>query len=216
MGSLNEILLRPPDQAADCSSIVRAAGVDRILTDEIGPAAENLPVVQGKCLLEHTRRDAHRSIQTEWILFTSGTTGRPKMAIHALSSLTGPLDDGLTGDAGAVWSTFYDIRRYGGLQILLRGLLGRGSLVLSNPAESTSELLVRLGMAGVTHISGTPFPLATVLIEPISQCDFAQICAPLGRDCRSDDTGQPPSRLSGCQHCPCLRVDRSWRRFRCA
>jgi acyl-CoA synthetase (AMP-forming)/AMP-acid ligase II len=165
-GVARRILLWPPDQAADLSSVVRAAGVDRILTDDIGPAYENLPVVQGKCVLEHARWNAHRSIQTEWILFTSGTTGQPKMAIHTLSSLTGPLDDGLTGDAGAVWSTFYDIRRYGGLQILLRSLWGGGSMVLSGQDESTSELLVRLGKAGITHISGTPSHWRRVLMSP--------------------------------------------------
>ena len=56
---------------------------------------------------------------------------------------------------GTVWSTFYDIRRFGGLQILLRGLLG-GSLVLSSPHESVVDFLARAAAAGVTHISGTP------------------------------------------------------------
>ena len=34
-----------------------------------------------------------------------------------------------------VWATFYDIRRYGGLQIFLRAVLGGGSMVLSEPAR---------------------------------------------------------------------------------
>jgi acyl-coenzyme A synthetase/AMP-(fatty) acid ligase len=57
--------------------------------------------------------------------------------------------------AAAVWSTFYDIRRYGGLQIYLRALHA-GSLVLSSAGEATSDFLARAAAAGVTHISGTP------------------------------------------------------------
>jgi acyl-coenzyme A synthetase/AMP-(fatty) acid ligase len=97
-----------------------------------------------------------RSVDTDWILFTSGTTGQPKMVAHTLASLTGPLDDGLAVVPGSVWSTFYDIRRYGGLQILLRALLGGGSIVLSSATESVADFLRRAGREGVTHISGTP------------------------------------------------------------
>jgi acyl-CoA synthetase (AMP-forming)/AMP-acid ligase II len=55
-----------------------------------------------------------------------------------------------------VWSTFYDIRRYGGLQIYLRAVLGGFPLVLAEPGEPTPEFMSRVGAAGTTHISGTP------------------------------------------------------------
>jgi acyl-coenzyme A synthetase/AMP-(fatty) acid ligase len=55
-----------------------------------------------------------------------------------------------------VWSTFYDIRRYGGLQIFLRALFTGSSLLLSSASESTADFLARAGAHGVTHISGTP------------------------------------------------------------
>jgi acyl-coenzyme A synthetase/AMP-(fatty) acid ligase len=57
---------------------------------------------------------------------------------------------------GAVWSTFYDIRRYGGLQIYLRAVLSGAPLVLSSAEESTADFLARAAARGVTHISGTP------------------------------------------------------------
>src|SRR6185437_12302894 len=50
----------------------------------------------------------------------------------------------------------YDIRRYGGLQILLRALVGGGSLVVSDVHESLQDFLRRAGNVGLTHISGTP------------------------------------------------------------
>jgi acyl-coenzyme A synthetase/AMP-(fatty) acid ligase len=63
------------------------------------------------------------------------------------------------------WATFYDIRRYGGLQIFLRALGGRGSLNLGGIDESVDAFLIRLSRAGVTHISGTPSHWRKVLMS---------------------------------------------------
>ena len=79
-------------------------------------------------------------------MFTSGTTGRPKMVVHTLASLAGPLEDGVAVAPGTVWSTFYDIRRYGGQQVLFRCLLGGGSMVLSSAREPVGDFLARAGL----------------------------------------------------------------------
>jgi acyl-CoA synthetase (AMP-forming)/AMP-acid ligase II len=77
--------------------------------------------------------------------------------MHSLATLMGAIGDGI-GSEGAppVWSTFYDIRRYGGMQVLLRALACGGSMVLSDSSEPPAQFLQRAGHAGVTHISGTP------------------------------------------------------------
>ncbi len=93
---------------------------------------------------------------TEWVLLTSGTTGVPKLVRHTLATLAGAMLGGGALGHGAVWSTFYDMRRYGGLQIFLRAMLGGGSMVLSNAFEPVGDFLARLGARGVSHISGTP------------------------------------------------------------
>ena len=103
---------------------------------------------------------------TEWVLLTSGTTGAPKMVVHNVASLTAPIGDAALGQReGFVWGTFYDIRRYGGLQIFFRALLGRGSLLLSSAEEPLAEYLERLGAHGATHISGTPSHWRRVLMS---------------------------------------------------
>jgi acyl-CoA synthetase (AMP-forming)/AMP-acid ligase II len=159
-GVARRILLATPDLAPHLADVIATAQVEAVLTDHLRAPPPRVPVISLAGLLAEPDRypnhDIDRSIETQWILFTSGTTGTPKMAVHSLPSLTGPLDDGLAIAPGAVWSTFYDIRRYGGLQILLRALLGGGSMVLSSPQEPTSAFLSRLAEAEVSHISGTP------------------------------------------------------------
>ena len=91
--------------------------------------------------------------QTEWVLLTSGTTGVPKLVCHTLASLIAPIKPVAEPP---IWGTFYDIRRYGGMQIFLRALVGGGSLILSSAGEPVAEHLGRLAAHGATHVSGTP------------------------------------------------------------
>jgi acyl-coenzyme A synthetase/AMP-(fatty) acid ligase len=105
-------------------------------------------------------------VDTDWIMFTSGTTGAPKLCVHALGGLTGAIGP-RSVDAGDVriWGTFYDIRRYGGLQILLRALLGGASLVFAEPGEDMAEFIARLASRGATHITGTSSHWRTALMH---------------------------------------------------
>jgi acyl-coenzyme A synthetase/AMP-(fatty) acid ligase len=111
-------------------------------------------------------RDAHEP--TEWILLTSGTTGAPKLVRHTLATLTDAMRGAGALGTGAVWSTFYDMRRYGGLQIFLRAMLGGGSMVLSSAREPVADFLTRAGQCGVTHISGTPSHWRRALMSPMA------------------------------------------------
>jgi acyl-coenzyme A synthetase/AMP-(fatty) acid ligase len=166
-GLARRILLCPPDvDPAHIPALLEEAGVDAVVTDGTGPAAAPPDRVRRVELVETEGAPPPRSGVTEWILFTSGTTGRPKLVQHTLASLTGPLAEGPVAVSDAIWSTFYDIRRYGGLQILLRALLGGGSLVLSQDGEAPSNFLVRAGAAGVTHLLGTPTHWRRALMSP--------------------------------------------------
>jgi acyl-CoA synthetase (AMP-forming)/AMP-acid ligase II len=104
-------------------------------------------------------------VATEWILLTSGTTAQPKLVLHTLRSLGGALPSRPAAGLRSIWSTFYDIRRYGGLQIYLRAVLSGSPLVLSSAGEPTFDFLTRAAAAGVTHISGTPSHWRRVLMS---------------------------------------------------
>jgi acyl-coenzyme A synthetase/AMP-(fatty) acid ligase len=116
--------------------------------------------------VQATEVDRASESDTEWILFTSGTTGVPKMVVHTLASLTGAIRPRASLAGPVVWATFYDVRRYGGLQILLRALIGGGSLVLSAPGEAAAAFIGRAKQHGVTHITGTPSHWRRALMSP--------------------------------------------------
>ena len=99
------------------------------------------------------------------MLATSGTSGRPKLVAHTLAALTGAVAQMPPGPAPRTWATFYDIRRFGGLQIFFRALFGGTDLGLSRPGESLTDHLRRLGAAGVTSLSGTPSHWRRVLMS---------------------------------------------------
>lgn len=172
-GVARRVILYPPDLSLEhLTFVIDSAGVDAIVSDgrtvALGdPRVEHFVPCNGKITPSSSDRSAQ--YQTEWILLTSGTTGRPKLVVHTLLSLAGGLERSSAPAGQTLWSTFYDIRRYGGLQILLRALLTGTSLVLSSAQESTADFLTRAGSHGVTHISGTPSHWRRALMSPAAR-----------------------------------------------
>ena len=158
-GVVQRMLLCPPDLNADyLQALMEDAGIDAVVTDQPERWADapiNL-IVTARAPVPTTVK-ARTERATEWLMLTSGTSGIPKIVSHALEGLTGAIiADGPARRGPAVWATFYDIRRYGGLQIFLRAVIGGGSMVLSEPGEPIADYIARLRTAGVTQISGTP------------------------------------------------------------
>jgi acyl-coenzyme A synthetase/AMP-(fatty) acid ligase len=168
-GIARRLILCTPDVASEhLPTVVAKAGVDAIVSDhDRGNDGLDVPL---RLLCGGTLTPAKATsvawCRSEWVLFTSGTTGAPKLLGHSVASLTAPVGNAAPQDAGVVWGTFYDVRRYGGLQILFRALLGRGSFVLSGAGESMGDYLVRLGALGATHVSGTPSHWRRALMSP--------------------------------------------------
>jgi acyl-coenzyme A synthetase/AMP-(fatty) acid ligase len=163
------VILPPGVEFGYLAEIAAASQVDAAVIDNGSPSLTTLGLpIQVSCepsIIPTTEDTANRA-STEWVLVTSGTTGVPKMVVHSLASLTAPLRAPSPADGATVWGTFYDIRRYGGLQIYLRALLGGAPLVLSNPEESVADHLARLSQHGVTHLSGTPSHWRRALMNP--------------------------------------------------
>ncbi len=166
-GFASRIVICPPDYAVDqLASVVSSAKVDAILCDEgTGDVPASAPVYMlgDPILAESTPK---RCGTTEWVLPTSGTTGAPKLVAHDLTRLLGAIPKAPSAGEQAVWTTFYDIRRYGGLQVFLRAATRGATLVLSDPGESLEAHVQRCRAAGVTHITGTPSHWRRLLMSP--------------------------------------------------
>jgi acyl-coenzyme A synthetase/AMP-(fatty) acid ligase len=158
-GIVRRMLLCPPDINADhLQALIEDADIDAVITDRpdrFAASGVSLVVTAGEDLKAAPRAQTARA--TEWLMLTSGTLGLPKIVGHTLEGLTGAIAaDGPARGKRPIWATFYDIRRYGGLQIFLRAIVGGGSLVLSEPGETLADHVARLNEKAVTHISGTP------------------------------------------------------------
>jgi acyl-CoA synthetase (AMP-forming)/AMP-acid ligase II len=159
-GVARRLILCPPDLPAEhLAHVVATAGADVWLGDE--HAAEPCAIsalrtcLRVQPLSSGSAQQRRQTDTTEWILLTSGTSGPPKLVAHTFATLTAALRAKPATRGSALWSTFYDIRRYGGLQIFLRAM-HIGSLVLSAAGEPVADFVARARAAGVTHISGTP------------------------------------------------------------
>jgi acyl-coenzyme A synthetase/AMP-(fatty) acid ligase len=169
-GIARRIVLCPPDLPREIlPGVIRSAEADAVVLDSAG-CDRQLPGVRYFLPCAHRLSpqvcDRTQQQKTEWVLLTSGTAGIPKLVLHSLATLTAPIDLQDASAQGVVWSTFYDIRRYGGLQILLRALLTNSSMVLSDPAEPVADFLHRAARERITHISGTPSHWRRALMSP--------------------------------------------------
>ncbi len=168
-GLARRLTILPPDADPDhFAAIIAGAEIDAVVIDR-GSAANGAfdGCVRVACAagIAAAERLAAPSRDTEWVMLTSGTTGVPKMVVHSLDGLTAAFRRSKLDD-GVVWGTFYDIRRYGGLQVFLRAVVGGVSFVLSSAGESTADHLDRLGRHGVTHLLGTPTHWRRALMSP--------------------------------------------------
>ena len=169
-GLAHSVLLCPPDVRPDhVAELAATAEIELIVGSPARPGAlahlQRPMVVVDPAQAQPADRHGDAAATTAWLLLTSGTSGIPKIVEHSFAGLTAAMTVGASATA-PVWSTFYDIRRYGGLQIFLRAMTGGGSMVLSDAGEPVGDFLQRAARLGVTHMSGTPSHWRHAIMSP--------------------------------------------------
>ncbi|HXW70567.1 MAG TPA: fatty acid--CoA ligase family protein [Methylocella sp.] len=167
-GIASRLVICPPDFTPFLlSSVIKQAEVDAVVYD--GGSVDDGSGLPHYFCGQPAPADADRQSfagKTEWVLPTSGTTGPPKLVAHTLTHLLGAIQKPPAREPRVSWATFYDIRRFGGMQIFLRAVSGSHTLVISEPDEPQVDFLRRCQAAGVTHMSGTPSHWRRLLMSP--------------------------------------------------
>jgi hypothetical protein len=171
-GVARRMLLCPPDvNPDDIESLIDEADIQAIVTDQPRRWADaGVYLILGVHMPEPMVITPKTQRATEWLMI-SGASGMRKIAGHTLEGFDSQVvADGTPQVKAPVWATFCDIRHYGGLQILLRAIIGGGSMVLSEPGEPLAARAARLAAHGVTHISGTPSHWQELLLSGSVAC----------------------------------------------
>ncbi len=192
-GIARRMLLCPPDLNPDyVQAIVEDAEIDTVVTDQpdrFTASGVASVVIAGEELKPASRAQTERA--TEWLMLTSGTLGVPKIVGHTLEGLTGAIAADVPARGNRpIWATFYDIRRYGGLQIFLRAIIGGGSLVLSEIGRSARGPCCPAQRQGRHAYLRNAVALAQAFDERRGLGLFAEICPSLRRDRRSGRAGR--------------------------
>ncbi|WP_068958641.1 ANL family adenylate-forming protein [Pararhizobium polonicum] len=159
------ILSSPTLDAATVAVLAARAEADAILSDR-NDLLEEIPVVHRVADLALVPVSRVFGGATDWVMTTSGTTGRPKLVAHGLDSLTRTTkQDQLRGRA-QVWGLLYDYTRFAGLQVMLQSLLSGAVLGVPSADLSLEGRIAFLAGMGVTHLSATPTFWRKVLMTP--------------------------------------------------
>ncbi len=106
------------------------------------------------------------------ILFTSGTTSRPKAVVHSHGNAIWAgrsAPDNIDLDADSVYLAFLPFFHVNSQSWAIRSILGVGGTVVMQPKFSASRFWEVIGTHGVTHISLIPFVFKAIAPQPIPE-----------------------------------------------
>ncbi len=88
-----------------------------------------------------TSFDVDPKLKTQWIIPTSGTTNIPKLVSHTFESLTRTAKCNIDLGERYRWGLVFDIYRFSGIQVFLQSILAGSALIITESAQSMSEIL---------------------------------------------------------------------------
>lgn len=165
-GRAGALILSSPALDAPMVQVLAGLGRADALLSGRDDLETGIPLCASPDALAGVRPKAGAGDGTEWVMTTSGTTGRPKLVVHGLDSLTLTTRRDQTRGEGQVWGLLYDFTRFAGLQVVLQSLLSGATLVVPDAALPLDERIAALIAAGATHLSATPTLWRKILMTP--------------------------------------------------
>ena len=157
------VVLRTTDPrlvAAALESLDGWASAVHLVVDGTGIGLPSHAVEIDDRVVDHSRPNGsdqarHDAVDTEWMVYTSGTTGEPKSISHRRAGLTRTAVR-TNRTAELVWGMLYDPNRMAGLQVLVQALDSGAHVVVPRPDATLTERLDFLASHDVTAMSATP------------------------------------------------------------
>ncbi|SPZ45723.1 amino acid adenylation domain [Plesiomonas shigelloides] len=101
-----------------------------------------------------------------YILATSGTTGKPKLASYSLSTLLETTKKDIKRGKEFIWGLTYDVNRFAGLQVYLQALAAGSTLAVPSNMASIKETIDLFTSTSVNCLSATPSFWRKLLMVP--------------------------------------------------
>lgn len=162
------LLLSPALSPEHTSTLMAEASLSRLVSDRADLAALTTLTPDAAVAPPHAP-----TVETDWLLTTSGTTGRPKIVRHRLASLLRTVKPAQVPPP--IWGLLYEPTRFAGLQVVLQALTGGGRLIAPAFDAPMPERLTLLADRGVSHLSATPTLWRRILMDAPANLAPSQI-----------------------------------------
>ena len=173
-GVTEGMLLLPSDaEEEDVQGQLAAADANVLITDRAGrsdgehpreiftagDAGDLLRTVRGSAVLPDP-------VITEWLIPTSGTTGKPKVVAHPFRSLTRTVRADRAVPDRLVWGLAYGMTRFAGVQVLVQSQLSGSPLIVPPHDADLASRVRAFAELGCTAVSATPTMWRQILMTP--------------------------------------------------
>lgn len=160
-GVCAQLLLLPPEVANDVAKdFLDDSDTQILLTDcdrqTSATASRPTALWSGERLPPGPRAGAETKGKTRWLVATSGTTGKPKLVVHSLETLTRTVVSKLDKQASYRWALLYGLARFAGLQVFLQAFISASTLVFLDRQDSFERQLDFLSTIRCNALSATP------------------------------------------------------------